>query len=328
MHDHAYDRARDWALRYRALGYNPLPSRMDAKGPALPSFAEYWDRPLPADVFDDWQTTNIQIMTGARWGLAVVDCDGTEAHTVFRRMKEHHGVCHPFRTWVAHTGGGGLHYYFTLPPGLAECPSRRLWGVWDTWAGTDPCRPGSRIKGDWKKHLEVRLLADRALVIAPPSLHVKTGARYEFLPGRGPEDYDRPAEAPDWLLGLPAIGTPDTRPPAPHAPAPPPPARPPGPGGTFSRDRVLAQIQDKVALARSWGLRFASTRPNAHGWLSCYAIDRDDRHPSASFHAETGIYHEQREGAKLSLFDLGVALGAYADWRDACNDLGGRFAAA
>jgi hypothetical protein len=53
---------------------------MNIKGPALATYADYWDKPLPDWVYDDWNTTNIQIMTGAHWKLCVVDCDGDEAH--------------------------------------------------------------------------------------------------------------------------------------------------------------------------------------------------------------------------------------------------------
>jgi hypothetical protein len=322
-----FEAARREALRYRELGYNPLPSRMDRKGPMLPTYAGYWDTPLPDATFADWATTNIQLMCGVRWRLCVVDCDGEEAHTVWRRMKAYNRQARgALPTWVARTGGGGWHYYFALPAGLPECPSRRLWGRWDTWAGTAWRKPGTAMKGDWMRHEEIRLLGDRSLVIAPPSRHVKTGLAYEFLPGRGPFDYRRPMEAPAWLLAIPAVVNLITRVPRPEPRI----HRPQGPssgptGVSHHRDRVLEAIPEKDTLAASCGLRFASDRVNANGWRYCFAIDREDNTPSAGFQVERGIYKDMRDGTVLSLFDLAVELGAYPDWRAACNDLGERY---
>jgi hypothetical protein len=316
----AIERARQWARFLRSLGYNALPSRMNIKGPMLATYADYWDRPLPDGVYDAWNTSNVQVMTGARWKLAVVDCDGDEAHQVWRRMRNHHGQVGPTPTWVVRTGGGGWHYYFTLPDDLPACPTRRLWGVWDTWAGP-------KHAGDWLKHREVRLLGDRALAIAPPSTHVETGATYEFLKGRGPDDFPRPAPAPAWLLNMPAIVTPRT---VEDVPTPPlelmPLGSPRRPAGAFpGRDDVLAAVADKIALARSWGLRIASRGPNPKGWLKCHAIDRPDAHPSCSIHHESGVYVDLRDSVVLPFFDLAVALGRYPTWLEAKDDLAARF---
>jgi hypothetical protein len=314
----AREHARQHALWYRGMGFQPLPSREDRKGPALDSYAEYWDERLPADVYDrtQWRTANVQLMTGARWGLAVVDCDGADAERVWAEMCAHFGD--PGPTWQVRTGGGGLHTYFALPRWLDACPSRRLWGVWDTWAGP-------KHQGDWRKHQEVRLLADHALVIAVPSRHVATGRPYEWVPGRGPDV--GLVRAPAWLLDRPALVNPqcvEAMPPDPRIAMP---VRGPrtAQGPSYGRHEVLAAIPDKAALAAAWGLRLASRTPNRAGWLPCHALDRDDEVPSATFHAATGVYFEHREGVKLSLLDLGVALGRYGSWLDALADLGDRF---
>lgn len=315
-----FERAAKVARFFRARGYNALPSRMNIKGPMLSTYADFWDKPLPDSVYDEWATTNIQIMTGAFWKLCVVDCDGAEAHMVWREMKNHNGVEGPLPTWIVRTGGGGWHYYFTLPAWLDECPSRRLWGIWDTWGG-------AKHTGDWTKHREVRLLGDRALAIAPPSIHVGTGIRYEFMPGYSPKDFPAPMQAPAWLLHMPAIVNPRTAEDVPMFQLPKAPARTPtGPPGAFyERDEVLGAVPDKIALAKSWGLRVASRGANPKGWWSCHAIDREDSTPSASIHEESGVYAELREGRRLAFFDLAVALGAYGTWEDAKNDLGARF---
>jgi hypothetical protein len=69
----------------------------------------------------------------------------------------------------------------------------------------------------------------------------------------------------------------------------------------------------------------AVQKGNPKGWWSCHAIDREDATPSASIHEESGVYTEQRDGRKLPLFDLGVALGRYGSWEECKNDLGARF---
>jgi hypothetical protein len=293
---------RRWARFYASRGFNPLPSRRDAKRP-LVRFARWWEEPAPVDLFDRHPTTNLQIMTGSRWRLVVIDVDGPDA----RRWLA--GLDRPVPpTWATHSGGDGLHLWFLLPEGFrGELPRAILW----------------RGEG---RHAAVERLGDRSLIVAPPSIHPTTGHRYRFL-GRSqsPARLPMPARCPDWLLRLPAIAT--QRP-----VAEPGPARLPMPArkmvtrpGRYRTAAVLDAIRDKISLASSWGLRVASG-PNHAGWCRCHAVGREDRTPSASISAESGRYWEP--GARsIGLFDLGVQLGVYADWRDAVADLGARFGA-
>lgn len=315
------ERAAQAARSFRSRGYNALPSRADRKGPALASYAEYWETPLPDPVYDRWEAPNLQVMMGARWRLCVVDCDSERAKHLWWEILEEHRSPIPDRTWIAATGGGGRHYYYALPPGIDECPSGRLWGLWDTYAG-------ATHEGGWLKHQEIRLLADRALAIAPPSVHVQTGRPYVWIPGASPDDFDRPGLAPDWLLALPRLATPMPARPA-WVPQTPPPVKSPIrlAGASASRVAVLDAIPDKIALAASWGLSFASQSPNAAGWCKVYALGRPDRNPSAAFHAGSGSYTDFGDGIRLSLFDLGVQLGHYASWGDCKDDLQARYLA-
>jgi hypothetical protein len=108
------------------------------------------------------------------------------------------------------------------------------------------------------------------------------------------------------------------------APPPPPELRPLVRGSRLLRGArldsraVLDAIANKAALARAWGLRIVSAVPNVKGWLRCRAIGREDRHPSAGFHAFTGYYNEPFR-LRYSLFELGSVLGPYEDWRH-CRD--------
>lgn len=294
--------ARRWASFYRSRGLNPLPSRVDEKRP-LVRFAEWWDSPAPGDLFDRFETPNIQIMTGRRWRLLVIDLDGPQAREWF------YGRGRPVpRTWATHSGGDGLHLWFRLAErSSVELPKAFLW----------------RGEGD---HAAVERLCDRSLIVAPPSIHPKTGRRYRFLDkAHSPISLPQPAPCPAWILDLPPIEK--ERPERAHVPPVAAPTRVDSSlSGRYRAAEVLEVIQDKVGLAESWGLRVASRRPNASGWCPCHAIGREDRTPSASISIESGRYWEPGERS-IGLFDLAVQLGAYADWRDAVGDLGRRFGA-
>ncbi len=177
-----------WADLYRARGYNPLPSRPEAKRPFL-RWSEWVDRPVPADLFNKFQTANVQVMCGRRWGLMVIDLDGPEAIEHWRSL-----CPMKVRTWITHSGGRGRHLWFRVDPDGPPITSGRLWGVWEPEA-----RDG---KGDWKKHVAIERLGDRRLIMAPPSIHPDTGRRYRFMGHDSPKGVGRPAWAPGWVMGM------------------------------------------------------------------------------------------------------------------------------
>ena len=85
-------------------------------------------------------------------------------------MLKEHGDLPP--TWVVRTGGGGTHYYFTIPQGVSI-------------SGTAGLRP----------HIDVR--ADRGQCAAPPSIHPETQQEYAwYCTG------DHIADTPAWLLDI------------------------------------------------------------------------------------------------------------------------------
>ena len=309
------DRAQRVANWYRSVGLSPLPSRRDSKRPDLSEFTTNQSEPLCQERFDDWRTTNIQLMCGhAAYGttkLVVVDLDGYQAELVWAEMCKKHGGHED--TWEVRTGGGGRHIYFLASPHLkgatvAPFKSGILWGVWDTW--------GQDGRGEWLKHKFVQILGDGALAVAPPSLHVETGTRYEFIDRHCPKTISLPADMPGWLASMPRLGKPrffhdDVERKKEIV-------KPSGEWrGRMGRSDVLALIDDKLSLAESWGLRTSSGSPNQNGWISCRAVGREDRNPSASFSPQTGAYHDCRESKTMSLFDLGVALGQFSTWQDA-----------
>lgn len=295
--------AREWFRFYRDVrGFQPLPSRPDEKRP-FTRYAEWWCERAPADLFDRHPTTNLQIMLGRYWGLLVIDLDGPEAVAVWPRLCPRQP-----RTWVTHSGGGGRHVWFSVPKQGHPLPKAVLWRP-------DPTKP--RQKGE----PAVERLCDRSLVMAPPSVHPRTGNRYRFLAGCSPKDVPMPAPCPAAVLSLRPVQPP--APSVPLLPRPEPKQVAPHAGNVRSAD-VLAAVTDKAALARSWGLRLASERPNHAGWCECHAVGREDAHPSASFSPTSGSYWEPDRGV-ISFFDLAALLGVYSDWRDARADLADRY---
>lgn len=293
---------RRWAEFYRARGLNPLPSRSDAKRPFI-RYADRWESQVPAGEFDRHSPRSMQIMTGRFWGLLVIDLDGEQARAKWREWTS--ARRNP-RTWITHSGGRGWHVWYAVPREGPALPKSTLWRP-------DPSQP--RVKGE----PAIERLGDHSLVMAPPSLH-PNGRRYRFLDKpHSPATLPMPAACPEWLLRLPNV---DGRPVLPKPPMPTAPRRPRvATTRRFNRSDVLDAIPDKVALARSWGLRLTGRRYPSGLW-QCHAIDRDDRNPSAAIHERTGVYRDYGSGLRLSLFDLAVARGVYADWQDALNDLG------
>lgn len=286
---------RKWAAFFRERGFNPLPSRTDDKRP-LVKFAHLWEEQFPASEFDRWETSNVQVMTGRRWGLLVIDLDGPEAIERWPSMGQSP------RTWVSHSGGGGRHLWFSIPRTLPPLPKAFLW----------------RGEG---AHSAVERLCDKSLVAAPPSIHPKTGRRYKWLDKRhSPLTLPKPAPCPPWILRLAPVAQvrPDSLS-ADHDTL----RRRVGPGRTSqSRTpwRDVAGRLDVIRLARSWGLRTVG-QPRQSGWLPCHAFDRDDRKPSAAIHVESGYYVDSGSGARMNLLNLAVAMNAYPTVEDAIKEL-------
>lgn len=292
------------------------------KGPLLDKYAEFYTGvKVPESAYADWNTTNVQILTGTRTPtptkILVVDCDGEEALERWKTICQSHNHI-PKTTWLARTGGGGLHFYYRLGSGR-ECPSGMIWGVWDTW--------GDNGKGKWVKHKEVRILADNALVVAPPSIHIETGQRYRFEDWANPNKIHLPELAPDWLVSMPRLCAPRFGP-EPSKPAPGRRERRGDDWGRYDRDDVLEAVGDaKLAIAKEWGLHCVSGA-NANGWVCCFVPGREDprySRPSGSFNVNDGTLQDRKDCSTISFFDVGVALGRFANWQDCRDHLGERF---
>lgn len=161
------------AAQYIAMGYPVLPLKAKSKVPdtrhgkkdasADPNTVSAW---FPADT-----ERNIGILTGDRSGLLVLDIDPRNGGTdSFERLKVEYGQLP--RTRCARTGGGGLHFYFSIPANSPAVGDRPNVGG---FSGVD-------IKAD-------------GYVVAAPSIH-ESGTPYMW-------ESDVPiAIAPDWLIQL------------------------------------------------------------------------------------------------------------------------------
>jgi hypothetical protein len=119
----------------------------------------------------EWPDANIGIHVG-RSGLIVIDIDPRHGGYIDGLRLTHADRITP----TAITGGGGRHVLFEALPGLEISNSRKL----------------------LPDGVDVR--ADRAYIVAPPSLH-ESGQRYAWQPGRAPWEVP-PRPLPDALLPL------------------------------------------------------------------------------------------------------------------------------
>lgn len=88
---------------------------------------------------------------------------------------------------------------------------------------------------------------------------------------------------------------------------------------TADTTAILSSL-DIPAEYAALGLSLASRAPNPRGWLSCHAIDREDRTPSAAINVNTGRYVDlgaSTQSRSLSLWDFAAANGSFADWQEA-----------
>jgi hypothetical protein len=139
-----------------------------------PTIAKWTERTFPPEAWSNGAAKNLGIVTGAISGLVVVDVDGGGEETLAQLERELGALP---TTVAARTGSGGRHLLFRHPGGLVRNDAKKRLG------------PGLDVRGDG------------GFIVAAPSLH-KSGARYAWLAGTGPEDRDVALLPAGWLERL------------------------------------------------------------------------------------------------------------------------------
>lgn len=165
---------KEEALIYLSMGWGVYPAhyvtydglctcgRLDCPTPGKHPMGRWTDfqsrLPTQREV-ETWFGTalecNIGTVTGQVSGIAVIDVDGSEGIGSARKLNL-------APTLTAKTGGGGLHYYYTISGAV---PSRVK------------IMPGIDVRGDG------------GYVVLPPSVH-RSGRRYEWVEPRRMEPFD------------------------------------------------------------------------------------------------------------------------------------------
>jgi hypothetical protein len=300
---------RSWARRYYNLGFNPLPSRGDAKRPALLRFREYLHgKRIPSSWLTSWWAPNIQIPLGVAWGHCVVDIDGRSAFDEFHSWTEDQ-----YLTWVSGCPvvsanlpyfSYSRHIWFQIPFEAESFPTVHLW------------RSGN-------KHEGISILGDGAMAMAPPSIHPERHTRYIW--NWGPEQMSQPAVLPHWLRdriceaisSRSSVRTPRERPRQSGL-------KIPGFRGHYQREEVLSQLCGSMhRIAQAYGLE-VHRHANGSGFHSCRSIDREDSNWSCTIDPRTGVYHDFATGDTLSFFTLLMRLDAqeFPDFPTTVNKMG------
>ncbi len=181
-----------------------------------------------------WPGANIGVVTGRVSGVVVVDVDPRNGgDAALNSFEARWGALPP--TLEAHTGGGGRHLWFSSDEALSSAV----------------LAPGLELK------------AERAVVIAPPSIHA-SGRPYVWAPGRSPDDV-APAPVPGWVEAL-AYG--DAHSDLRHPLADPP----------------VRTTQERAEFAELWARAGVELEPGDRYYLCPF---HDDHHPSLHVDSET-----------------------------------------
>lgn len=270
------------ARRYSALGLSVLPLR--GKQPALRTWKAFQERPAIPATLNRWESAglfhNVGIACGAAsGGLVVLDLDQRAAYLAFAARFPHLAA-----TFTVTTGSGQGHHAYLFTETL-PLPCRAL---------------------DWPSG-NVELRATGQQVVAPPSIHPRTGRFYTVA---RPLDVLRVPDLDDvvaWIAELQREPTPDAAQPI-H----------PDSGTAVNPDLV-------EAIAAHF--RRAGYRQNGP-WLNgpCIYPERhahNDLKPSFGFNAETGYGNCFVCGSILAkdiALRLGIPLGRLANLRTTEGD--------
>jgi hypothetical protein len=167
----------DAALSYAARGWKVFPLQVGGKFPLIPKSEGgrgFLDATTDETTIRAWwerePQANVGIATGPDSNLVVLDFDSKNGGLVSQdSLEREYGY---FETLGVATGGGGIHYYYSYPPGFVVRNKQGLF-------------PGTDIRGSG------------GYVCAPPSIH-ESGTSYRWL-NVGAAG---PGALPEWLSEL------------------------------------------------------------------------------------------------------------------------------
>lgn len=296
------------AERYASVGWPVVPTHPETRYPkGLPRWQEQATTDL-ATIRSWWsgpfEGYGVGVRTGE--GLLVIDVDVKDGKDGTRSLAETirtKGEPLP-RTVTARTGTGGYHLYFTYPTGrdIRNFQSGPKTTVW-------PLGP------------DVDIRAHHGFVVAPPTIHPKTGEPYYWdsdLRGSLDPWVCDVAPAPDWLLDLldppEPVGVPDEgeaeRPRLRLVEAPPPSnVMPLAPGQVGTEESAAAWIDgnvDWLTLLQGDGWTLHSTH-GADTWWTRPGKDRRLGHSAVLHNGDEGPLVVFSSSVHPDLASAGVA---------------------
>ncbi|MPZ24447.1 MAG: hypothetical protein GEU28_13145, partial [Dehalococcoidia bacterium] len=166
------------ALTYAGRGWRPFRLAPRAKVPLKGSHGfkdATTDTATIRTWWDEEPRANVGIATGELSNIVVIESDPRNGgDETLRDLEAEHGDLPETVRALSGRQDGGTHYYFRHPGFYIK-------------SGADRLGPGLDVK------------ADGAYVVAPPSIHPKTGKEYEWDAGAHPADVPL-ADLPDWML--------------------------------------------------------------------------------------------------------------------------------
>lgn len=162
-------------IEYSDIGLVVIPC--EGKKPCLPNWQH---RSVPTiEEIEQWEqrfpNSNIGLVLGSRVGIIRIDVDGTEAKQYLAEISNGDLP----NTWTYQSSQNGWAYLYRVKRDI------QLKKYSKSFSG---------------EHSELAILADGQQTILPPSLH-PSGSKYEWLPGKGPDDIQL-ADAPTWAIDL------------------------------------------------------------------------------------------------------------------------------
>lgn len=91
------------------------------------------------------------------------------------------------------------------------------------------------------------------------------------------------------------------------------------------KEQLLSRV-DYLAEYRNIGVTFDSDVPNSNGWIQCYAIDRDEKNPSAAVNVNNGFYTDLgNSDRRLDFFAMMQMFGGYADFKSVLSSFAEKY---